>query len=93
MLKNVYFLENTVKIVSASGAPSPNLRLPPATGAPPQAARVVTLSYYYNFIEFVSSIQCVSLSSKKDKMTPVHVFCFYIFRTFAPIFHFKICRF
>jgi len=27
------FWEKTVKIVSASGAPPPNLRLPPATGS------------------------------------------------------------
>jgi len=32
MLKNACFLEKTVKFVSASGAPPPNLRLPPAAG-------------------------------------------------------------
>jgi len=32
MLKNAYFLGKTVKIVSASEAPPPNPRLPPAAG-------------------------------------------------------------
>jgi len=32
MLKNAYFYEKTVKIVSASGAPPPNPRLPLAAG-------------------------------------------------------------
>jgi len=54
------FWKNTVKITSASGAPSPD-------------PRVVTVAYYYNLVEFVSSVKCVSLFSEKDKMTTVHV--------------------
>jgi len=49
------FLKNTVKIASSV--------------APPPDPHVVTLTYYYNFIEFVSSVKCISLISKKDKMT------------------------
>jgi len=53
MLKNAYFLENTVKIVSASGTPPPNplcLRFW-QLGAPSPDPRVVTLAYYYNFVK------------------------------------------
>jgi len=70
--------KNTVKIASSV--------------APPPDPHVITLTYYYNFIEFVSSVKCISLISKKDKMTRA---CSAVtfFRTFAPIFHFKLCRF
>jgi len=49
------FRKNTVKIASSV--------------APPPDPHVVTLTYYYNFIEFVFSVKCVSLTSKRDKMT------------------------
>jgi len=49
------FWKNTAKIASSV--------------VPPPNPHVVTLTYYYNFIEFVSSVKCVSLTSKKDKMT------------------------
>jgi len=55
MLKNACFLENPVKFASSV--------------APPPDLHVVTFTYDYNFIEFVSSVKCVSLTSKKDKMT------------------------
>jgi len=53
------FWKNTAKFASS-------VTLPPDP-------HVVTLTYYYNFIEFVSSVKCVSLTSQKDKMTFVHV--------------------
>jgi len=49
------FWKNTVKIASSV--------------APPPDPNVVTLTYYYKFIEFVFSVKCVSLTSRKDKMT------------------------
>jgi len=68
MLKNVCFWENTVKIASSITSPPDS--------------HVVTLTYYYNFIEFVPSIKCVSLNSKKDKMTFV---CYIV--TFSALLH------
>jgi len=53
----VFFWKNTVKIASS------------VTVAPPPDPHVVTLTYYYNFIKFISSVKCVILTSKKDKMT------------------------
>jgi len=67
-------LEKSVKIASSV--------------TPPPDSHVVTLTYYYNFIEFVPSIKCILLTSKKDKMTRT---CSTV--TFsASIFHFKLCR-
>jgi len=42
MLKNAYCWRKTVKISSASGDLPPNLRFPPAAGAPPPDTSVVT---------------------------------------------------
>jgi len=50
MLNNAYFLGKTVKDVSASGAPSPNSRLPPAAGGsaprPPRCYSRLLLQLY-----------------------------------------------
>jgi len=59
------FWEKTIKIVSASGDPPPNPRLPPA--APHPDSRVVTPSYYYNFVKFVSSAKCILFAQKRSK--------------------------
>jgi len=69
MLKNASFLGKTVKIVSASGAPSPNPHLPPAAGGSAPEPRVVTSAYCYNSIEFVSSAKCNLFRSKKNQVT------------------------
>jgi len=55
MLKNACFFEKYCKN--------------PSCIAPPPDPHVVTLTYYYNFIEFVSCVKCVSLTSKKDRVT------------------------
>jgi len=56
----------------------------------PGGPHVVIPTYYYNFVdEFVSTVKMRSFALNKEKMT----FCFYFFRTFAPIFHHKLCRF
>jgi len=68
------FWKNTVKIVSASTSFASG-----GWGLGPQTPPTVTLTYYYNFVEFVSSTQCDSLPSKKDKMTPVHVLLLHLF--------------
>jgi len=52
----------------------------------PLDPRVVTLTYYYNFVEFVSSDKCVLLPSKKNKIAR-EMFCLCFFCTFAPKFH------
>jgi len=72
----MYILKKTVKIASASGAPPPDPRL-------------VTLAYYYNFVKFVSSAECVVLPNKQAQNSCRKCsVCF--FHTFAPIFHFKL---
>jgi len=78
-------LEKNAKIASASRAPPPNPRWPPAAGASPPDLRVVTPAYYYNFVKFISSAKFGLLPLKKNK------FC--IFQIFAAIFHFKLCSF
>jgi len=57
MLKNAYFLEITVKIVSASCRRG--------LGAPPPGPCVVTPAYYYNSVEFVFSAKCILFRSKR----------------------------
>jgi len=61
MLKTVYFLDKTVKVVSAS-------RLPPAAEVSALRPRVVTPAYYYNFVEFVSSANCILFRLKKNQV-------------------------
>jgi len=58
--RNAYFLEKSVKIVSASGAPPPD-------------PRADTPAYYYNFVEFISSGKCISFRSKKKQVTTANV--------------------
>jgi len=60
MLKNAYFLEKTIKIVSSSGDPPPD-------------PRVVTPVYYCNFVEFISSGKCILFRSKKKQVTTANV--------------------
>jgi len=55
MLKMRNFEKKNVKIVSTSGAPPPNPRLPPAAWASLPDPRVITPAYYYSFVEFISS--------------------------------------
>jgi len=54
MLKNAYILEKTVKFAAASGSPPPDLR-------------IITLAYYYSFVEFVSNAKCVYYPKKRTK--------------------------
>jgi len=51
------FLEKDVKFASASGAPPSNPRLPPTVGGSAADPRVVAPTYYYNSVEFVSSVK------------------------------------
>jgi len=53
MLKNAYFLEKYCKNCLSVGGSASELR-------------VVTPIYYYDFVEFVSSVKCVSLPEKND---------------------------
>jgi len=39
-----------------------------SVGAPPPDPRIVTPAYYYSFVEFISSAECVLLSSKRIKL-------------------------
>jgi len=85
MLKNAYFMGKTVKIVSSSGAPPPNPRLPPAAGGSASDPRLVIPACYYNSIEFVSSAKCILFRSKKNQVTTANVlplllphFCTYL---------------
>jgi len=55
MLRNAYFYEKTVKVVSGSGTLPPNPVCLRRLGAPLPDPRVVTPAYYYNFFKFVSS--------------------------------------
>jgi len=82
-----------LKIASASGALSSIPRLLPAAALPDP--RDFTPTYYYNFVEFVSSIKCVSLPStlKKEHITSVNVllllhphFCTYFFTLNSVVF-------
>jgi len=86
------FWEKTVKIISASGAPLPNPRLPPAAGDSDTDPRVVTPAYYYNFVGFVSSAKCILFSSKKKQVTTANILPL-LLPHFAPIFSFKLCKF
>jgi len=70
MLKNAYFLEKSPQRPVLRPRTPVGLR---RLGDPPPNPRVVTLTCYYNFVKFVSSVKCVSLFSKMDKMTPVHL--------------------
>jgi len=56
MLKNEYFLKNTVKN-----------RLSVLLGALPPDPRVFTPAYYYSFVEVISSAKCVYYPSKRTK--------------------------
>jgi len=66
MLKNAYFLGKYCKHHLNVGGLRPRtpvyLR---RLGAPPSDPRVVTPAYYYNFVEFVSSVKCILFRSKK----------------------------
>jgi len=70
MLKNAYFLEKTAKLFSASGAPPPDLR-------------IVTSSYYYSFIKFISRGKCILLPLKKNKITTVNVLFLFLLHFFT----------
>jgi len=65
MLKNAYCLEKTAKTLQRRGLQTPvclrRLRI-----RPPDLS-VVTPTYYYNYVEFVSSAKCVLLAFKKGQ--------------------------
>jgi len=61
MLKNAYFLEKTVK-----NRPVCLRRL----GAPPSDPRVVIPTYYYNFVEFISSAKARSTLGVQNFFRP-----------------------
>jgi len=69
MLKNAYFLEKTVNNRFSVGGSSPER--PFASGSPNPG--VFALAYYYNFVKFISSVKCVLLLSKRNKITTVNV--------------------
>jgi len=97
-LKNAYFLKKSCKnrLSVGSSAPEPPFasggRSPPRRRRSPPDPRVVIPVCYFNFVEFVSCVKCVFLSSKRNKITPIN-FCFCFFRSLAPIFQFKHCSF
>jgi len=71
MLKNAYFLKKYRKYRLSFGGSAPE---PPFTFGGWGLRSVVTLTYYNNFVEFVSNVKCVSLpSNTQNKITPVHV--------------------
>jgi len=51
-----------------------------------------TVKIFSASIEFFSSVQSVSLPSKTDKITPVHVLVLHL-SNFCTYFYFKLCRF
>jgi len=59
MLKKCVFIGKNCKNRQASETPTLNLFLSPATGDPHPDPHVVTPTYYYNFVEFISSSNCV----------------------------------
>jgi len=63
--------------------------LPPAAKGLPPDPRVITPTYYYNFVEFISNAKCVLLPSTKKKIAG-EMFCLCFSCTFAPIFHFVV---
>jgi len=70
----IFEKKKTVKIASATGAPPPNPRLPPSGLLPAgPRPRVITLVYYYYFVQFVSSAKYVLLPSKKNKIAAINV--------------------
>jgi len=73
------FWEKTGKIVSASGDPPPNPRLPPAAGGLAPRPRVVIPTCYYNSIEFVSRAKCILFRSKKNQVTTANVLPWHLF--------------
>jgi len=48
-------------------------RLPPAVGSSPPDLCVGTPAYYFSFVGFISSDECVLIPSKKYKITTVNV--------------------
>jgi len=70
------FLEKSCKIAAASGNP----HWPPA----PPDPRVVTPSYWYSFVEYVSSVNRILLTSKNNRSNKQQMFCFcayFLFQT------------
>jgi len=67
MLKMRIFWKNTVKITSASGDSPPNPCVPRAAGSSAPDPRVVTFTYYYKCVEFISSVKCVLLTLKNEQ--------------------------
>jgi len=93
MLKNAYFLEKYCKNCLSLGGSAPETPfasngwgLHSQTPVSLLSPTITTLS------SLCLAFKCVLLFSKKDKITPVHVLIL-LFRTFAPIFCFKLCRF
>jgi len=67
-LKMRIFLEKTIKSSQRRGIRLPNPRLLPEAEAPPPDPGVVTPVYYYNFVELVSSANCILFRSKKNQV-------------------------
>jgi len=90
MHKNAYFLEKSKNIDSASEAPLPNLRWPPASGG---AAPRLPRCYSRPLLQFVKFIYGAMRFITPQKRT--NNYMFYFFHTFAPIliFYFKLCSF
>jgi len=88
------FWKNTVKIASALGVPPPNnpfasggWKLHPQTPASLLSPTITTLS------SSCLALNAFHYSLKKIQWLLQCMFCFCFFRTFAPIFCFKLCRF
>jgi len=60
-------------------------------GAPPPDPRVVTHTYYYNFVEFVFGNKCVLFRSKKKPVTTANVLP--LLSQFCTYFFIQLCKF
>jgi len=80
MLKMRYFLGKNCKNRLSVGGSAPES--PFASGG--SDPRVVTPAYYYNFVEFISSGECILSRLKKKQVTTANVLLC-VFRTFSPI--------
>jgi len=86
MFKNAYFLN------SASGAPSPNPRLLPAALRPQTPALLLSPTITSLSSSFLA-LNAFYYPKKRIEITTAVMLCFCFLRSFAPIFHFKLCSF
>jgi len=88
--KFLFFRKKSTKIAVVSSVPPPET--PFVSGgwgfrASASKSRIVTHVCYYNFVEFFLALNAFYFYRNKA------ILYFFFFRTFAPVFHFKICSY